>query len=465
MCAASVPSSEWFPEGLLEDVARASGDTPDITGARRRAFHAFRELPAELDPLYRKYSHLSGIDLTHVAPAAVGAAVRAPNPGPGEVVIVHDAAGTHLAPSPELVVAGLKVLDLPQIWGQKEGTPSGFVADLERLRGEKFGAMNAALFNRGYFLDVPDRFPLPVRLRELSILSDPEGALIIHRHLHTGSESHLFHSEEVYTTGEGPSQRLYSSSTSLSLGAGSVVTSLAAHSPGGNTVSFYDRYAETSQDSSLTWLFSGLDGFRTSLRNTTLLKSRGSEVSDYQIYLGDGTQSTTSFINVVHEADDTRGQSLTRGVFKEESRGTLRGMMRIEPHVRKIFSNLSEHSILLSKSAKADTLPMMEILSAADVKATHSTSVAPLDQERLFYVESRGVETARATRLIAEGFLANILLKAPIEGLEEALSRILDVRWSGRHLAWDGVGPYGALLPHGSTWRTSGEVRMDAKLR
>ena len=67
-----------------------------------------------------------------------------------------------------------------------------------------------------------------------------------------------------------------------------------------------------------------------------------------------------------------------------------RGLVRIEKEARKTISYLSEHAMLLSRGARSDTIPILEIL-CRDVKATHSSSVAPVDPERIFYLESRGL--------------------------------------------------------------------------
>ncbi len=465
MSAGAVSPTQWFAATAVDELSRRLDDPPQVRAQRARAFHAFETLPSEQDPLYKKYAHLAGIDLRAVDPAKGGAPVAMPSPGPSEVLVLHDASGTRITLPPALASAGVRALSLPEIW-KADGALSGtFTGDLERLHGERFGAMNAALVNRGLYVDLPDALPSPVRVREISVLSEASQALVVHRLIRAGSRTHLFHSEEVYSTHADPAPRLYSSSTSVVSGADSTAVLLGAQGAAGGVVGFFDRYAEVGPTSSVTWLFAGMDGWRTSLRNRSLLKHRGGELSDYEVFLGEGAQSVTSQIHVLHEADDTRGQSFTRGVFKDDSRGTIKGMMRIEPHVRKVFSNLSEHALLLSRRAKADTLPGMEILSAADVKATHSSSVAPLDPERIFYVQSRGLDTEAATRLITEGFLANILLKAPIAGLETTLSRVLDARWGGRALGWDGQGAYGSLTPTSANWRTAEEVRMDTKLR
>jgi Fe-S cluster assembly protein SufD len=469
--AVSTHPDEWFHGSLPGDISSRLSDPQKVKETRKKAFTTFLETPVETDPLYKKHLHLSGIDLRDADPLHEGKPVDMPRCLPGEVIVVHDSSGTRVAVSPELSKGGLVMMPLSEVWKSEEAAQQLLLSEGSPSM-DKFEALNLALVNRGFLLRVPDKFQFPVRVKETSVLSGKGEALAVRRFLQAGTLSRLFHSEEVYCSSKQPGQRLYSSSTSIAAGNDSDVISLTGHAPDDGTVSFYNRYLTAASNANVSWLFSGVDGFRTTLRNLSRLQQRGGMLSDYQVYFGDGEHSITSYVKVVHEADDTRGQSQTRGVFRDNSRGTFLGLMKIDPNVRKVFSYLSEHAMLLSKSARADTIPGMEISSAMDVKASHSSAVAPLDPERVFYVQSRGLDENHATRLIAQGFLSNVISKAPLEGLENALSVCLDARWDGRHLGWAGhhlgwVGRSlcGTVMPNEATWRAPNEVRIDSKLR
>src|SRR5437899_4285802 len=79
-------------------------------------------------------------------------------------------------------------------------------------------------------------------------------------------------------------------------------------------------------------------------------------------------------------------------------------MMRVEKEAHHAESYLAGHSILLDKGAKSDSIPGLEILTN-DVKATHSASVAQMDEEQLFYLASRCLSRSEAQKIIVEGFL------------------------------------------------------------
>lgn len=461
-----VPSrgTQWFPSALVELSSEGYALSGNAREARQRAYQTFLLSPSEKDPLYKKYSHLGSIDLSGLASFRSGRGIEAPAPAAGEVVVVHDSRGTTITKGAGISEGGVEALSIAELLAKDSAAQQTYLNAGDPL-ADKFGAMNLALLTHGYYLSVPDGLTSPVRVREISVLSGESQSIAVRRYIHTGRQGNLFHSEEVQTLDGSKKQRLYSSSTILDAGEDSEVVSMTSHAPDGNTVSFYNRNLSASTNSHVYWVFAGIDGFRTTLRNTSSLDRRGAEVTDLEVFFADEDQSCASAIRVLQEAGDTRGQSISRGVFKGNARGTFTGMMRIDPKVSKVFSNLSEHAMLLTRTARAETAPGMEILSSNDVKASHSSSVAPIDPEKIFYLESRGVHKMLAVRVIVEGFLASALAKCPLIGVDDFLRAEIDERWENRSLRWDGKGKMGSLKPTSAAWRDSGELRIDEKLR
>ena len=88
----------------------------------------------------------------------------------------------------------------------------------------------------------------------------------------------------------------------------------------------------------------------------------------------------------------------------------------------------TSRNIVLSEHAKADAIPNLEI-EANDVRCGHAASVGPVDEETVFYLQSRGIERAEAERLIVSGFFQEVLDRVQIEevreGAEAAIAREL----------------------------------------
>jgi Fe-S cluster assembly scaffold protein SufB len=464
MASAASRFDEWIPPDRVRDLASALHDPKEVRALRDRAYERFRELPIEPNPLYRGYGYFTGVDLAEIDPLATSPAVELPPSVPGAVRIVHDAWGTHVEVPSALRDAGLTVETLPDLWSAGNGRVGSFLHGLEPVP-DRLSALATVLLNRGYRLEVPRGVREPVRVQEFGILSRPHEAMSVRRSIRADDDTQVLVSEEVYTTpGKFDAQRLWASSTDVESGAGSKAVFLTVHAPDLRTVAIYRRSAQVGPGARIAWLWNGLGGFRTRVRNLTTLSGNGSAVDDLQTFYGAKNQSYDSSVDVTHVGTDTHAQSITRGVFTDEARGMSRGLVRIEPAARKTIAYVSEHAMLLSRGARSDTIPILEIL-CRDVKATHSTSVAPVDPEKVFYLESRGMSAPDAIRMIGEGFLSYVLERAPISGLRELLYPTLAARWEGGDVLWK-AGSYPALPPLTvSGTEAAPEWRFDTKLR
>jgi Fe-S cluster assembly scaffold protein SufB len=464
MAAQAPRYGDWLDASQVESLGRDLHDPAPLREIRAESFRSFLELPLEPDPLYRKYGYFAGVDLTGLVPEMRGSPLQVPAASSSSVLVVHDAAGTHAVVPPELREQGVRLETYPEVL-QQDGLS---VADF--LRGtskpsDRLTALGVALVNRGYRLELPDGLAAPVRLKDVTLVSREHEALSVRRSIRLGRQTRLLASEEVYSTMPAPAaQRLYGSSTDLDVGPNAHAAYLSAHAPDTQTVSIYTRHATVGDGARLGWVWAGFGGFRTRMRNTTLLPGNGADVEDLQSFYGAGHQGYDSSVHITHIGTDTHGQSITRGVFRDEARGMSRGLVRIEKDARRTLSYLSEHAMLLSRGARSDTIPILEIL-CRDVKATHSTSVAPVDPERVFYLESRGMPEEAAVRMIGEGFLAHVLERAPIENLRELLYPYLHARWEGRTVTWDGGQDVGLPALEFRGGEATTDWRFDSKLR
>ncbi|MCI4349079.1 MAG: SufD family Fe-S cluster assembly protein [Thermoplasmata archaeon] len=463
--ATVVSHSDWLTEASVDALSLSLAEPEAQRALRHHALRAFRDLALEPNPLYRKYGYFAGVDLTGIDPTAVGPPVSLPKAIPGSARIVHDASGTRVELPSDLRESGVTIETAPSAWRPGEAS-AGAVSPVTPAPEDRLSALAEATINRGYRLTVPDRCPATVRVQEITILSHPREALSVVRSLRFGERTHALVTEEVYGTPDPAAlgQSLYASSTNVEVGGETRAAIATIHAPDARTVSIYRRQVRIGRSSRFAWIWGGLGGFRTKVRNRSFLEGDGSDLLDLQTFYGAGEQAYDSAIDMTHLGVGTHGQSVTRGLFRDTARGMSRGLVRIEKDARKTVSYLSEHSMLLSRGARSDTIPILEIL-CRDVRATHSSSVAPVDPEKVFYLESRGLTEDESIRSIGEGFLANVLERSPIGGLRDAVYPFLAARWEGRPIVW-AEGAYPTLPPLELTGTESEpDWRFDAKLR
>ncbi len=134
--------------------------------------------------------------------------------------------------------------------------------------------------------------------------------------------------------------------------------------------------------------------------------------------------------NLVHNSPDSTGSTQARGVLKGESQSIFKGMIRIGPTAKNSRAYLAHHAMLLERTAKSDGVPGLEILTN-EVKATHSASVAQIDDEQLFYLMASGLTLDEAKKMIVLGFFEPVLSRVPVEQTREGARFMIEGKWEG----------------------------------
>jgi hypothetical protein len=111
---------------------------------------------------------------------------------------------------------------------------------------------------------------------------------------------------------------------------------------------------------------------------------------------------------VIEEAPGAAADIQVKTIIRDESKVGLNGMIKVNKPAVKSRSRYSGHCLKLSSSSRANVQPNLEI-EALDIEASHAASVSPLDEEKLFYLEARGMSREEAEREISLGFLSALL--------------------------------------------------------
>lgn len=89
----------------------------------------------------------------------------------------------------------------------------------------------------------------------------------------------------------------------------------------------------------------------------------------------------------------------------------------------------ANRNLILSKQARADSIPGLEIL-ADDIRCSHAATVGQLDEESIFYLMSRGLPRREAKRIVIEGFFASVMERVPFEGVRDRFQGMIEDKLS-----------------------------------
>jgi Fe-S cluster assembly protein SufD len=139
------------------------------------------------------------------------------------------------------------------------------------------------------------------------------------------------------------------------------------------------------------------------------------------VYFADGDQHFDHRSIQDHLGSSTTSDLLYKGVLKGQSRTIYSGTVIIQKGAHKCNAYQTNRNILLSEQAKADSIPNLEILSNDPVRCGHAASIGPVDEDTLFYVQSRGIPFEEAQRLVVFGFLQEVLDRVTLPEVRQSL--------------------------------------------
>ncbi len=143
----------------------------------------------------------------------------------------------------------------------------------------------------------------------------------------------------------------------------------------------------------------------SSLAIECALSGAGSSVEMTNICRATGKDAQKSSANITHIAPNTRSIVHSKGVAWDSAALELSGLAKIEKSAPGSVSRVECKALLLGEAANARADPVLEILNN-DVDCSHSASVREIEKEKIFYLQARGLSSAEAQQLIADGFLA-----------------------------------------------------------
>lgn len=168
------------------------------------------------------------------------------------------------------------------------------------------------------------------------------------------------------------------------------------------------------------------------IRNSTHhhLSGEGSQSYSYGLFLADKFQHVDNFVNVDHASPNCTSNQLFKGVLDDMATGVFNGRILVRKNAQGTVAYQKNNNILLTDNAKMDTKPQLEIY-ADDVRCSHGATVGQLDEDALFYMQSRGINKRDARLMLMFGFAHEVIQNIKIEPLKERMDNLVMQRLNG----------------------------------
>jgi Fe-S cluster assembly protein SufD len=422
------------------DAARALGG-PDWLVARRVAAAerlATISWPTPDEEIWR-YSRIGELDLARYRPfeeAEIGAAgdERAPGGGPwaaeagthAAMLVVRDGRVVHHEIDSALEAKGVRVCGIATCDGDDVQALVGAASSSSE---DAFTVLHDAFLAGGALVQVPAGVVIEDPILVLHWSEGDGRASFPHTVVSLGE-----HAEATVLDrfGSPETDHLVDAVTELLVSDNAHLRYLSIQQHGMRTWHLGLQRSLVGRDASLSTSAVALGGDYARLRSETVLQGQGGESDQLAVYFADGAQMLDFRTLQDHDAPRTRSNLLFKGAVEDVARSVYSGLVHLRPSAQKSNATQTNRNLVLTVGASAESIPNLEI-EANDVKCSHASTVGPIDEDQLYYLESRGIPPEDAERLIILGFFDDVFERLPVSALSSGLRRsVVDKLEHGR---------------------------------
>ena len=451
--AAAVADTNTGLESWLENFAEftktAAGEKlPWLKRLREDAFERFCEVgfPTTHDEDWR-FTNVSAIARTEFRPAT------STKLGPGDTTAwrVDDVAASLVFVNGRFDLELSKLDRLPKgvtvasLREQIESHPEevekhlGRYADTQR---DSFVALNTAFIGDGAYVHVARAVVLEAPIYLLYLSTKEDAATVTHpRNLIVAEDEAQVAVIEDYASVGGESVVFSNAVTELIAGESTVAQHYLIereHLKAFNVSTLRIQQGRSANVSSHSLLLGG--GL---VRNNVhpVLAGEGGECLINGLFLGTGRQHLDNYMHVEHAAPHCGSRQFYNGILDGQAHGVFHGRIVVHKIAQKTDAKQTNRNLLLSDDAQIDTKPQLEIY-ADDVKCTHGATIGQIEDNALFYLQSRGISEVEARKLLLMAFAEEC-----VERMQSNVARAHAQRLIGEHLLFtEGIAPQTGTL-------------------
>lgn len=292
----------------------------------------------------------------------------------------------------------------------------------------KFSALNSAVFSGGSFIYVPPgvkvSHPLQAYFRinaesfgqfERTLIIADEGAEVTYM--------------EGCTAPKFATATLHSAVVELVALRGAKIQYITVQNWSNNVFNLVTKRGLAFEDAHIKWIDCNIGSRLTMKYPGVVMKGRRARGEVISIALaGDGQHQDTG-AKMVHAADETTSNIVSKSISVGSGRATYRGLVNIPRHLKGCKNNTECDALLINSQSRTDTYPAITV-RGKDHAVQHEASVSQVGQEQIFYMQQRGLSEAQAMSLSVNGFVNDLVSQFPMEYSVE-LKRLIDLEMEG----------------------------------
>ena len=292
----------------------------------------------------------------------------------------------------------------------------------------KFSALNSAVFSGGSFIYVPPgvkvKHPLQAYFRiNAENFGQFERTLII---ADEGSEVMYM---EGCTAPKFETATLHSAVVELVALKGAKIQYVTVQNWSANVFNLVTKRAIAHEEAEVKWIDCNIGSRLTMKYPGVVLKGRKARGEVLSIALANNGQHQDTGAKMIHAADETTSNVISKSISIGHGRSTYRGQVHIPRHLKGCKNNTECDALLINSTSRTDTYPAITVRGSRN-SVQHEASVSQVSAEQIFYMQQRGLSEAQAMSLSVNGFVNDLVREFPMEYSVE-LKRLIDLEMEG----------------------------------
>ncbi len=342
---------------------------------------------------------------------------------PHRLIFINGQYDSRLSSLPKLEKP-IKILSLKNAVSSEPELLKKYLGQFISFDKNVFSALNAALFQDGVFIYLPEGIHIsePIQIYFISTsgsqnpFSQPRNLMIADRKSKaTFIEHHLSWDKGI---------SLCNTATEIVLHKDAQLDIYKLQSKNESSLLLDTTYAHLGQNASFKCFTSSLKGQWIRNNLNAILAEEGASCVLNGLYLLSGSQHVDHHTLIDHLKPQGTSHQLYKGILDGQGTAVFSGKIFVHRNAQKTDASQTNKNLLLSKGAKVDTKPQLEIF-ADDVKCKHGAAVGQLDDEAVFYLKSRGIGSEKTQSILSYAFASEVVETMPLETLKHFLNDIL----------------------------------------
>lgn len=353
------------------------------------------------------------------------------------VDIVFDSVSITTTFQKKLEEAGVVLCPISEAVRKYPDLVEKYLASVVPIEDNFFSALNSAVFSDGSFVYIPKGVKCPLELSTYFRINEKETGQF-ERTLIIAEEDSSVSYLEGCTAPAYDTNQLHAAVVELVALKGasikySTVQNWYAGDPKtgkGGIFNFVTKRGLCAGDySKICWTQVEAGAAITWKYPSCILKGDHSIGEFYSVALTNGKMQADTGTKMIHVGKNTTSTIISKGISADQSHNSYRGLVKIFPNAKNSRNYTQCDSMLVKNECSANTFPTIEIGNSSS-EVEHEAATCKMNEDKLFYLESRGVSREDAINLIVNGFCKEVISELPLEFAEEA-KRLLQLKLEG----------------------------------